>query len=136
MPAAMPVAIRHKAGMGAEAYELSFAENAATIEASTRQGMFYGLVTLGQILRGEFGVLYPFPWLNVPKAAVKVVAPVIGLTREFVDTNVGYPLVFDASRSQSELGLVYRPIEQTVVDHFQQMLDDGIVRKRPSIRLP
>ena len=64
------------------------------------------------------------------------IAPVIGLTREFVDTNVGYPLVFDASRSQSELGLVYRPIEQTVTDHFQQMLDDGIVRKRPSVRLP
>ena len=94
------------------------------------------LLEIGQILRAKFGVLYPFPWLNVPKVAVKAVAPVIGLTREFVDTNVGYPLVFDASRSQSELGLVYRPIEQTVTDHFQQMLDDGIVRKRPSIRLP
>ncbi|BCI79228.1 NAD-dependent epimerase [Mycolicibacterium sp. TY66] len=94
------------------------------------------LLEIGQILRAKFGVLYPFPWLNVPKLAVKAVAPVIGLTREFVDTNVGYPLVFDASRSQSELGLVYRPIEQTVTDHFQQMLDDGIVRKRPSIRLP
>ncbi|SHW88937.1 NAD-dependent epimerase/dehydratase [Mycobacteroides abscessus subsp. abscessus] len=94
------------------------------------------LLEIGQILRAKFGVLYPFPWLNVPKVAVKAVAPVIGLTREFVATNVGYPLVFDASRSQSELGLVYRPIEQTVTDHFQQMLDDGIVRKRPSIRLP
>lgn len=94
------------------------------------------LLEIGQILRAKFGVLYPFPWLNVPKVAVKAVAPVIGLTREFVDTNVGYPLVFDASRSQSELGLVYRPIEQTVTDHFQQMLDDGIVRKRPSVRLP
>ncbi len=61
--AGMPVAIRHKAGMGAEAYELSFAENAATIEASTRQGMFYGLVTLGQILRGarQYPQTFVFP---------------------------------------------------------------------------
>ena len=50
--AGMPVAISHKAGLGAEAYELSFAENAATVAASTRAGMLYGLITLGQILRG------------------------------------------------------------------------------------
>lgn len=53
----MAVAIRQRAGLGAEAYELSFADNAATIAASTRQGMFYGLVTLGQILRGA--LLHP-----------------------------------------------------------------------------
>ena len=50
--AGMPVAIVHKAGLAAEAYELSFADNAATVAATTRQGMVYGLITLGQILRG------------------------------------------------------------------------------------
>ncbi|GLQ11135.1 beta-N-acetylhexosaminidase [Devosia yakushimensis] len=50
--AGMPVAVEHKAGLGAEAYEIAFADNAATVSATTRQGMFYGLVTLGHILRG------------------------------------------------------------------------------------
>lgn len=50
--AGMPVAITHKPGLAPEAYELSFAENAATVAATTRQGMLYGLITLGQILRG------------------------------------------------------------------------------------
>jgi hexosaminidase len=49
--------------MGAEAYELAFAENSATISASTRQGMFYGLVTLGHILRGakQYPHTFTFP---------------------------------------------------------------------------
>ncbi|HLV82675.1 MAG TPA: beta-N-acetylhexosaminidase [Devosia sp.] len=50
--AGMPVAIRYRDGLGAEAYEVSFREDNAVVEATTRQGMFYGLVTLGQILRG------------------------------------------------------------------------------------
>jgi hexosaminidase len=61
--AGMPVTIRERTGMGKEAYEITFAENAATVTASTRQGMFYGLVTLGQILRGarQYPDTFVFP---------------------------------------------------------------------------
>jgi len=61
--AGMPVAIVHKAGLAAEAYELSFADNAATVAATTRQGMVYGLITLGQILRGarQYPQTFVFP---------------------------------------------------------------------------
>ncbi|MHA6730814.1 beta-N-acetylhexosaminidase [Devosia sp. A369] len=61
--AGMPVIIRQQAGLAAEAYELSFADNSATIAATTRQGMFYGLVTLGQILRGarQYPQTFVFP---------------------------------------------------------------------------
>ncbi len=50
--AGMPVTIVERAGMAEEAYEITFAENGATVSATTRQGMFYGLVTLGHMLRG------------------------------------------------------------------------------------
>lgn len=50
--AGLPVILRHRGGMGPEAYEVQFADDAVTIEATTRQGLFYGLVTLGHILRG------------------------------------------------------------------------------------
>jgi len=48
----LPVAIRAKSGLGAEAYEIAFADHSVTVAASTRQGMLYGLITLGQMLRG------------------------------------------------------------------------------------
>ncbi|WP_396922997.1 SDR family oxidoreductase [Mycolicibacterium sp.] len=92
------------------------------------------LLQIGKILRRKFGPLYPFPWTTAPKIVVKAIAPVAGLTRKFVDRNVGYPLVFDNHRSRDELGLVYRPVEQTVTDHFRQMLDDGLIPRRPGAR--
>lgn len=55
--AGMPVTIAEKPGMGPEAYELAFSENSVSVGATTRQGLFYGLVTLGHMLRGA--KLYP-----------------------------------------------------------------------------
>ncbi len=37
---------------GAEGYRIAFSDDGATIEASTHAGFLYGLITLGQILRG------------------------------------------------------------------------------------
>ena len=89
------------------------------------------LLEIGKILRHRFGKFYPFPRTTAPKAIVKVAAPLAGLTRQYVDRNVGYPLKFDNSRSRTELGVTYHPVEQTVTEHFQQMLDDGVVRRMP-----
>lgn len=89
------------------------------------------LLQIGKILRRRYGQLYPFPRMTAPKVIIKAVAPVVGLTRKFVDLNVGYPLAFDNSRSRDELGLTYRPVEQTITEHFQQMIDDGLVRRMP-----
>ena len=53
-----------------------------------------------------------------------------GLTRKFVALNVGYKIGFDNRKGIRELGLEYRPLEQTVCEHFQQVLDDGLLRRR------
>jgi hypothetical protein len=44
-----------------------------------------------------------------------------------VTNNVGYPLRFDTSKARTQLGMEFRPPETTVVEHFQQLIDDGIV---------
>lgn len=88
------------------------------------------MLDLGRMLRKRYGNKYLFPLMHAPKAMVWLIAPAVGLTRKFVSLNIGYPVSFDASKSRRELGMNYRAIEETVCDHFQQMLDDGIVRKR------
>lgn len=50
--AGMPVHVVEKPGFAPEAYEVSFTADDVTVAATTRAGLFYGLVTLGQILRG------------------------------------------------------------------------------------
>jgi hypothetical protein len=53
-----------------------------------------------------------------------------GYTRKYVSRNVGYPIKFDNSYSKEDLGMTYIPVEQTVTEHFQQILDDGFLDKK------
>lgn len=85
---------------------------------------------MGRILRRKFGGKYKFPRFTAPKLLVWLVAPMAGLTRKFVALNVGYKIGFDNRKGIRELGLEYRPLEQTVCEHFQQVLDDGLLRRR------
>lgn len=89
------------------------------------------MLQIGRILRKRFGRTYPFPSVTMPKAVFKLVAPTVGYSREFVEKNVGWPLEFDNTRSREELGIDYRAAEDTIGDHFQQMIDDGLARRRP-----
>lgn len=59
----LPVHLWLKDGLAAEAYEIAFKADAVSVAASTRTGLFYGLVTLGQIWRGarQFPESYNFP---------------------------------------------------------------------------
>lgn len=105
-----------------------------TPEASGRYVINADTVSLpqiGGILRRRFGEFYAFPRMTVPKFLFQAIGPAVGYTRKFIDRNVGYPLAFDNTRSRTELGLSYRPPEDTIADHFQQMLDDGVVKRIP-----
>lgn len=85
---------------------------------------------LGRMLRAKFGDGWRFPRFEAPKALVWLAAPMAGLTRRFVRRNVGHRVRFDNAKSRQSLGLVYRPLAETVCDHFQQALDDGVIRRR------
>jgi len=88
------------------------------------------MLQIGRILRSSFGFSLSFPTFEAPKPMIKLAAPVAGLTRKFVELNVGWPVAFDSSRTTKELGIEFRPAEESVVEHFQQMIDDGLVPGR------
>lgn len=88
------------------------------------------LLDIARILRQHFGDDYPFPKREAPKFLFWIVAPMYDHTRKYVSRNVGIPFKFDNSYSKSDLGMSYIPIEQTIKDHFQQILDDGLLGKR------
>ncbi len=68
--------------------------------------------------------------MEAPKILFQAIAPIYGLSRKFVKLNMGYPIYFNSDRSIKELGIHYRDIKVSVIEHFQQMIDDGIVKKR------
>lgn len=87
-------------------------------------------LAMGRLLRARFGSRYKFPLFTLPKIVVWLAAPVARLTRKFVALNVGYRIAFDNSKSVRDLGLRYRPLEQTLSEHFQQVIDDGLLHRR------
>ncbi len=84
---------------------------------------------LAQILEKKYGNAYPFPKKELPKFLVWLVGPAQGIKRKMVSRNFGYPWLVDNSKSKKELGINYIPIEKTIEDFFQQMIDHGVFNK-------
>jgi dihydroflavonol-4-reductase len=87
-------------------------------------------IDLANILREKFGDVYPFPKKIVPKFLMWLLAPSLGYSRKYVSKNVGHSFNADNSYSIKDLGIKYRPLEETMIDHFQQILDDGLIEKK------
>ncbi|MEJ2723790.1 MAG: NAD-dependent epimerase/dehydratase family protein [Deltaproteobacteria bacterium] len=87
------------------------------------------ILDLANILRKHFGDNYPFPRKQVPKILFWLLAPMRGFTRKYASRNAGIPIRFDNSYSKKDLSMSYIPIDKTVKDHFQQILDDGLLGK-------
>lgn len=106
---------------------------AFTPEASGRYQLVAGeidMLGMARILRNRFGSRYPFPRMRVPKLMVWAVGPLMGpVTRKFISNNVGHAVRFDNRRSVA-LGVQYHAIRQTLEEHFQQVIDDGLLKKR------
>ncbi len=133
--------------MGAPALELGVVDvrdvatahiNAGyTPEASGRHicvSRSMSMLEIGRVLAEHFGNRSSFPRRTLPKAVVWLVAPAVGLTHQYVSANVGHSLKFDNTRARKELGAEFRPPEETLVEHFQQMIDDGITKAKQADR--
>jgi hypothetical protein len=59
------------------------------------------------------------PRQPIPDWAVRVLAPLFGLTPDYIRKHLGIRLEVDNVRSIQELGVNYRPLRQTLVDHYR-----------------
>jgi len=86
-------------------------------------------LSLSLILQKKYGNAYPLPKRIMPKFLIWLVAPMAGFKRKMISLNVGYKWQVDNSKSLKELGMKYRPIEVSIVDFFQQMIDNNVFSK-------
>lgn len=73
---------------------------------------------------------YPIRLTKIPKWIIWLIAPAIGMTREEVSKNIGYPYKANNSKAIEELGMTFRPLRDTVTEFFQQLVDAGEIKKR------
>lgn len=66
------------------------------------------------------------PTKEMPKWLMWLIAPAAGMARRYVRHNVGHPMQFDTTRSRTELGVAYRPALDTLGEHVEQLVADGL----------
>ena len=85
------------------------------------------VIEIAGVLRRHFGDAFPLPRNTVSRSVALMLAPRRGIPLAVARRNLGFPLRFDNSRARAALGLAFRPAAKSVVEHFQQLLDDGLV---------
>ena len=73
-------------------------------------------------MRQRLGDGYPFPKSELPKLLMYLAGPSQGFSWKFTRRNAGYPLYYDNTRSRTELGIDYHAVEDTVVEHVEQLI--------------
>lgn len=73
---------------------------------------------------------YPISSRKLPKFMIWLVAPTVGMTRKEVKLNVGYPWKANTSKSIADLGMIYRPLKETITEFFAQLVEAGGIEKR------
>lgn len=82
---------------------------------------------MARTLLGRWGDSYPIPRRTVPKWLLWLVGPLVNpsLTRDFISRNIGRPWKGDNSKAIRELGMTFRPLEETMNDFFAQLVEAG-----------
>ncbi|CAG9948289.1 unnamed protein product [Clonostachys rosea f. rosea IK726] len=71
--------------------------------------------------------VHPSPWKlpkwTIPGFFLRTVGGLLGISRRYVDENLGIHFLMDVSRSIKELGITYRPLEQSLADHCRSWVE-------------
>lgn len=84
---------------------------------------------MGQSLVPKFGADYPLPKWTLPKWMAVTFGPLIdkSLNREFLRNNVDVPWEANNSKIKKELGMEFRPLQETMEDGFQVLVEQNLV---------
>jgi nucleoside-diphosphate-sugar epimerase len=85
------------------------------------------LLKVANIIGEEYKDKYKLPSKTLPKWFLWLIAPTIGMTREFIKNNAGYPICASSKRSIDELGMSYFSFKDTVIDQVNQLESDGLI---------
>jgi nucleoside-diphosphate-sugar epimerase len=73
---------------------------------------------------------YPISTRKMPKWLIWLIAPTIGMTRQEVSNNIGYPWKANNSKAIKELGLNFRSLKNTATEFFSQLEESNSFSKK------
>ncbi|MDK1347229.1 NAD-dependent epimerase/dehydratase family protein [Streptomyces sp. 378] len=85
---------------------------------------------MSTILRTHHPGNLRLPRTALPHWPVRVLGPAFGLSQDYIRKHLGIRFRVDNHRSVEELGLTYRPIEETLLDHYRSWREQRQQRRR------
>lgn len=87
---------------------------------------------MAKSLQDKYGANYPIPKKALPKWLLLFVGPMINkaITRRFVRNNVNKAWKADNSKIKKELGIQFTPLQKTMEDGFQALIDAGVLKAK------
>lgn len=84
---------------------------------------------MGRVLLPKFGDRFPLPKKALPKWLLMLVGPMTNplFTRNFIRKNVNVPWKADNSKIKRELGMEFRPLQTTMEEAFQVLVEEGVI---------
>ena len=73
---------------------------------------------ISDIIRPRHHQKYLLPRGQVPDWMVRLIGPRFGLSQDYIRKHLGIRFTIDNQRSIRDLGITYRPVEDTLVDHY------------------
>lgn len=89
------------------------------------------MLEMAQTLLSKYGEKYPLPKSAIPKWLLLLFGPMLNklLSREFIKKNVNIAWKADNSKIKSELGIKFRPMQETMEESFQVLIDAEVFKK-------
>jgi len=81
-------------------------------------------------IKGLYGNKYKLPKFVAPKWLLSLFGFMFGVSRKFVQKNVGHHIDFDNSKSKNILGVNYHPFDQTIMDMVDFMQKNDLESKK------
>jgi nucleoside-diphosphate-sugar epimerase len=86
-----------------------------------------GFPLVAEILRERYGEAVQAGTRTLPKFLFYLIGPFLGFSWGYTKKNYAVPVKLDTSRSRNILGLEYRPVRDSILEHAQKIIDDGLV---------
>jgi len=87
---------------------------------------------MGMALQPKFGENFPIPKKALPKWLLMLIGPMANklFTRKFIRNNINVEWKADNSRIKNELGIQFRPMQTTMEDGFQVLVDEKVLKAK------
>ncbi len=87
---------------------------------------------MGKSLAPKYGASFPLPKKALPKWLLMLIGPIVNplFTRKYLRNNVNVPFKASNEKIKGELGINFRPMQETMEASFEALIKDGILKAK------